>query len=83
MTLSLKNTFAVAVLSLAAVGCASTGATQAQVDQALRAAQEARAAADRAQVTADQAKALAEQANAAAAANSMKVDRAFVRSQQK
>lgn len=84
MKQSSKTLFAVAILSLGSIGCAGTSAnTQAQVDQALRAAQEARAAADRAQVTADQAKALAEQANAAAEANSKKVDRAFVKSQQK
>lgn len=82
--IALRNTLAIAALCLGAVGCAGTGSnSQAQIDQALRAAQEARAAADRAQVTADQAKALAEQANAAAEANSKKVDRAFVKSQQK
>lgn len=84
--MKLFQTLGVAILSIGAVGCAATGDTgamQSQIDQALRSAQEARAAADRAQVTADQAKALAEQANAAAANSSKKVDRAFVKSQQK
>ena len=84
--MKLFQTVAIAILSIAAVGCAATGDTanmQSQIDQALRASQEARAAADRAQVTADQAKALAEQAIADAASNSKKVDRAFVKSQQK
>ena len=75
----------VTLLSIGAMGCAATAdpGQQAQMDQALRTAQEARAAADRAQVTADQAKAMAEQANAAAEDNSKKVDRAFTKSQQK
>ena len=80
------NIVSVAVLSIGAIGCAATGDTtalQSQIDQANRSAQDARAAADRAQATANEAKALAEQANVAAAANSKKVDRAFVKSQQK
>ena len=82
MKSSLTKILGIAVIGIGATGCAAT-ANQDQIDQAMRAAQEARAAAERAQVTADQAKALAEQANAAAEANSKKIDRAFVKSQAK
>lgn len=78
----LKSAIVASVLGMTA-GCATSGVTQAELDQAMRKAEAAQAAANQAQQTAMQALEVAREAKQCCKANSQRIERMFEASQRK
>lgn len=79
---AIKSAIVAGVLAVTA-GCATSGVTQSELDQAMRKAEAAQAAANQAQQTATRALQTAREAKQCCKANSKRIERMFEASQRK